>query len=72
MNKKVEEAGKRPRSRTEGLVVRQAGEELLVYDLERHRAHCLNRAAAIVWDSVMVCVRSKRLPSASGKRRMRL
>ena len=49
MNKKVEEAGRRPRSRTEGLVVREVGEELLVYDLERHRAHCLNRAAAIVW-----------------------
>jgi len=49
MSKKVEEDGTRPRSRTEGLVVRQAGEELLVYDLERHRAHCLNRAAAIVW-----------------------
>ena len=49
MSKKVEEDGRRPRSRTEGLVVRQAGEELLVYDLERHRAHCLNRAAAIVW-----------------------
>jgi hypothetical protein len=24
-------------------------EELLVYDLERHKAHCLNRAAALVW-----------------------
>ena len=49
MSKKVEETGRRPRSRTEGLVMRQVGEELLVYDLERHRAHCLNRAAAIVW-----------------------
>jgi hypothetical protein len=24
--------------------------EVLVYDLERHRAHCLNRAAALVFD----------------------
>jgi hypothetical protein len=24
-------------------------EELLVYDLERHKAHCLNRTAALVW-----------------------
>ena len=49
MNKKVEEAGARALSRTEGLVVTKAGEDLLVYDLDRHRAHCLNRSAAIVW-----------------------
>ena len=29
--------------------MRQTDEELLVYDLVRHRAHCLNRAAALVW-----------------------
>jgi hypothetical protein len=49
MSKGVEEAGRRALSRTEGLVVTRAGEELLVYDLDRHRAHCLNRAAEIVW-----------------------
>jgi hypothetical protein len=38
-----------PRARKAGLVVRKLEDELLVYDLERHRAHCLNRAAAIVF-----------------------
>jgi hypothetical protein len=39
----------RPRARSEGLVVRELDGEVLVYDLERHRAVCLNRAAALVW-----------------------
>ncbi len=28
---------------------RQLGDELLVYDARRHRGHCLNRTAAVVW-----------------------
>jgi hypothetical protein len=39
----------KPRARQEGLVVRELEGELLVYDLEAHRAHRLNRAAAIVF-----------------------
>ena len=39
----------RPRARKDGLVVRELADEVLVYDLERHRAVCLNRAAAVVW-----------------------
>lgn len=39
----------RPRARQSGLVVRELPEEVLVYDLERHRAVCLNRTAALVW-----------------------
>ena len=38
-----------PRARRECLVVRQLPDELLVYDLERHEAHCLNRTAALVF-----------------------
>lgn len=38
-----------PEARREGLVVRELPDETLVYDLERDRAHCLNRAAALVW-----------------------
>jgi hypothetical protein len=38
-----------PRARDEGLVVQELPDELLVYDLERHRSHCLNHAAALVW-----------------------
>lgn len=38
-----------PQARTEGLVVRELPDEVLVYDLERHKAHCLNQTAAAVW-----------------------
>jgi len=38
-----------PRAREEGLVVRELPDEVLVYDLDRHKAHCLNRSAALVW-----------------------
>jgi coenzyme PQQ synthesis protein D (PqqD) len=40
---------KLPRARRHDLVVEQVAEETLVYDLERHRAHCLSAAAAWVW-----------------------
>lgn len=38
-----------PRARTEGLTTQELGDELLVYDLPRHRCHNLNRTAALVW-----------------------
>ncbi len=39
----------KPRARVDGLVVRELADEVLVYDLERHKAHCLNGAAVAVW-----------------------
>jgi hypothetical protein len=36
-------------ARDEGLVVQELSDELLIYDLDRHRAHSLNRVAALVW-----------------------
>jgi hypothetical protein len=39
----------KPNAREKGLVVQDLPDETLVYDLERHRAHCLNRTAAAVW-----------------------
>jgi coenzyme PQQ synthesis protein D (PqqD) len=36
-------------ARTEGLIVRELETEVLVYDLECHKAHCLNKTAAAVW-----------------------
>jgi hypothetical protein len=39
----------KPRARKTGLVVRELEGELLVYDLQAHRAHCLNSSAAIVF-----------------------
>jgi hypothetical protein len=38
-----------PEARDERLVVQELPDELLVYDLDRHRAHSLNRTAAFVW-----------------------
>jgi hypothetical protein len=39
----------RPEARTSGVVVKAVGDEVLVYDLARHRAHSLNPVAAAVW-----------------------
>lgn len=41
----------RPRRRQDGVLVERLGEETLIYDLARHRAHCLNRAATAVWSA---------------------
>jgi hypothetical protein len=38
-----------PKARTVGLVVEALEDEVLVYDKDAHRAHCLNGAAALVW-----------------------
>lgn len=38
-----------PKARHEGLVVRDLENEVLVYNRERHEAHCLNSTAAAVW-----------------------
>src|SRR4051812_747195 len=39
----------RPLARKSDLITRQIPGELLVYDLKRHKAMCLNETAAIVW-----------------------
>jgi hypothetical protein len=39
----------KPRARRQGLFVTELEGELLVYDRERHRAHCLNPTAATVF-----------------------
>ncbi len=39
----------KPAARRTGLVVRDLPGELVVYDLDRHQAHCLNRTAASVF-----------------------
>lgn len=38
-----------PRARSEKLLIQQLPDETLVFDLERNRAHCLNRSAASIW-----------------------
>ncbi len=41
----------KPRARTRGLLVRELEGELLVYDRKAHRAHRLNRSAAVVFEA---------------------
>jgi Coenzyme PQQ synthesis protein D (PqqD) len=38
-----------PLARTDALVVKELQDEVLVYDLKRDKAHCLNPTAAAVW-----------------------
>ena len=38
-----------PHARTAGLIVRELSGELLVYDRDRNKAHCLNETAALIW-----------------------
>jgi hypothetical protein len=40
----------RPKARERDLVVESVDQELLVYDLERDRGHCLNDTAALVFE----------------------
>ena len=40
-----------PRARRLGLIIRRVSGETLVYDEARHKAHCLNDAATLVWES---------------------
>src|SRR5689334_12233051 len=39
-----------PSARRQGIVIKQLDTEILVYDTERNQAHCLNKAAALVWE----------------------
>ena len=42
---------KNPEARRHRLLIREAGEDLVLYDQDRHRVHRLNRTAALVWQS---------------------
>lgn len=39
-----------PEARREGLVVQELSDEVLVFDRDRNKAHCLNKTAALVWN----------------------
>jgi hypothetical protein len=45
----MSKAGRTPKARKQNLVVRKLADEVLVYDLLTHKAHCLNDAASQVW-----------------------
>ena len=38
-----------PKAREKGLIVQELTDEVVVYDLDRDKAHCLNQWAAAVW-----------------------
>jgi hypothetical protein len=40
---------KMPRVRKAGLIIKEADDEILIYDQESNRAHCLNTTASQVW-----------------------
>lgn len=40
-----------PMARQNGIVVQEMPDEVLVYDLDTNKAHCLNHSAAFVWKS---------------------
>lgn len=40
-----------PIARKNGLVVQEVPDEVLVYDLDTNKAHCLNKTAAAIWQS---------------------
>lgn len=40
---------KKPVARKDGLVIQELPDEILVYDLDSDKAHCLNQTAALVW-----------------------
>jgi hypothetical protein len=40
-----------PMARQNGIVVQEMPDEVLVYDLDTNKAHCLNGSAALVWKS---------------------
>lgn len=51
MSMQVKDGSARPRRKRQGLIVQELPEETLVYDLERHKAHCLAPVAAAVWEA---------------------
>lgn len=41
----------RPLARKDGLYVEQIADEVILYDKGTHKAHCLNKTAAAVWEA---------------------
>ena len=41
--------GFQPKARCKGIITKEVDGELLIYDRERDKAHCLNLTAALIW-----------------------
>ena len=46
---KLDRSNELPKARQAQLIVKELPDELLIYDLERDKAHCLNHTAGLVW-----------------------
>ena len=57
----------KPVARKEGLVIERLADEVLVYDTDRDRAHCLNETAAFVWQHCDGRTTTKELALLLGK-----
>jgi hypothetical protein len=68
MMKQQPKAETNPLARREGLVIRELADEVLVYDLDRDRAHCLNQTAAFVWQRCDGRTSTGEIARALGKR----
>lgn len=42
---------KKPKSRQEDIVIQELDGEVLIYDLEKNKAFCLNKTSALVWQA---------------------
>ncbi len=52
----------KPVSRKDEIVVQEVDGELLIYDLRSHKAFCLNKTSALIWDA---CDGSRDVPNLS-------
>ena len=59
---------RKPLARKEGLVIQELPDEVLVYDLDRDRAHCLNETAAFVWQHCDGRTSANEIARALGKK----
>jgi hypothetical protein len=57
-----------PKAKSKGMVVQEIGGELLVYDLERNEAHCLNALTSFVWQHADGSVNAARLVELARER----
>ena len=58
----------KPLARKEGLIVEELPDEVLVYDLDRDRAHCLNETAAFIWQRCDGRTTAKEIAASLGKK----
>jgi hypothetical protein len=49
MAEKMTTGLKYPKARSTALLIEEVADELLVFDVNNNRAHCLNRSAAAIW-----------------------